>query len=144
MPCEIFKKTHRILDRLHLLIVDSHKSHMAFFDLMKEMNIHVMAIPPHTSHIVQALDSNPFAQFKQLWQRHLSQSYFNTRAKALPKNLFWEVFSPAWNQAMTVANIQSDFRKPGVYLVNFDTIDKAKFTPSSVTCSKNICSPYVD
>ena len=43
-----YLKAHKILDRPHLLIVDSHKSHMynvAFFDLMKEMNIHVMAIP---------------------------------------------------------------------------------------------------
>ena len=62
-----YLKTHKILDRPHLLIVDSHKSHVynvAFFDLMKEMNIHVMDIPPHTRHIVQALDSTPFAQFK--------------------------------------------------------------------------------
>ena len=63
-------KTHKMLDRPHLLIVDSHKSHVynvAFFDLMRDMNIHVMAIPPHTSHIVQVLDSTPFAQFKKLW-----------------------------------------------------------------------------
>ena len=42
-----YLKTHRILDRFHLLIVDSHQSHMynvAFSDLMKEMNIHGMAI----------------------------------------------------------------------------------------------------
>ena len=85
-----YLKTHRILDRLHLLIVDSHKSHMynvAFFDLMKEMKIHVMAIPPHTSHIVQVLDSTPFAQFKKLWQRYLSQWNFNTRAKSLAKKI---------------------------------------------------------
>ena len=53
-------KTHRLLDRPHLLIIDSHKSHIynvAFFDCMKANNIYVMAIPPHTSHIVQALDS---------------------------------------------------------------------------------------
>ena len=61
-----YLKTHRILDRPHLLIVDSYKSHVynvAFFNLMKEINIHVMAIPSHTSHIVQALDSTSFAQF---------------------------------------------------------------------------------
>ena len=103
---------------------------------MKEMNIHVMAIPTHTSHIAQVLDSTPFAQFKKLWQRYLSQWNFYTRANALPKNQFWEVFSPAWNRAMTVANIQSGFRKTGVYPVNFDAIDKAKFNPSIVTDSK--------
>ena len=51
----------------NLLIIDSHKSHMynvAFYEEMKENNIHVLAIPPHTSHLVQALDSTPFAEFK--------------------------------------------------------------------------------
>ena len=62
-------KTHRMLDKPHLLIIDSHKSHVynvAFFDCMKANNIHMLAIPPHTSHIIQALDSTPFVQFKKL------------------------------------------------------------------------------
>ena len=60
-------KTHRKLEKPHLLIIDSHKSHVynvAFFYCMKANNIYVLAIPPHTSHIVQALDSTPFAQFE--------------------------------------------------------------------------------
>ena len=55
------------LDQNHLLIIDSHKSHiynLAFFDELRDNNIHVMAIPPHTSHVLQPLDSTPFAQFK--------------------------------------------------------------------------------
>ena len=46
------------LDHTHLLIIDSHKSHMyylAVFDEMREHNIHVMAIQPHTSHILSPL-----------------------------------------------------------------------------------------
>ena len=56
-------KTHRKLEKPHLLIIDTHKSHVydvAFFDCMKANNIQVLEIPPHTSHIVQALDSTPF------------------------------------------------------------------------------------
>ena len=37
---------------------------VTFYEEMKENNIHVLAIPPHTSHLVQALDSTPFAEFK--------------------------------------------------------------------------------
>ena len=64
-----FLKTHDLLNQKLLIIVDSHKSHVynvAFFEEMLENNIHVLAIPPHTSHIVQALDSTPFAQLKKL------------------------------------------------------------------------------
>ena len=40
---------------------------------MKENDIHVLAIPPHTSHLVQALDSTPFAEFKCCWQKKPTQ-----------------------------------------------------------------------
>ena len=50
-----FLKTQHLLGQ-KLLIIDSHKSHMynvAFFEEMLENNIHILAIPTHTSHIVQ-------------------------------------------------------------------------------------------
>ena len=100
----------------------------------------MLAIPPHTSHIVQALDSTPFAQFKKPWQRHLKEWNFDNKVKCLPKGSFWEVFWPAWSCSMTVGNIQSGFRKTGVYPVNYNAIDKSKFTLSIVTDSKKICS----
>ena len=59
------------LHQNHLLIIDSHKNYvynLTFFDEMRENNIHVMAIPPHTSHILQPLDSIPFVQFRCSWQ----------------------------------------------------------------------------
>ena len=30
---------------------------VAFYEEMKEHNVHALAIPPHTSYLVQALDS---------------------------------------------------------------------------------------
>ena len=134
-----YLKTHGLLDWPHLVIVDSHKSHVynvAFFDEMLENNIHVLAIPPHTSHIVQALDSTPFVQFKQNWQRLLLEYNFDNHGQVLGKGDFFKVVKPAWRHAMTVAWIQSGFRKTGIYPVNFNAIDKSKFTLSEVTDSK--------
>ena len=74
-----FLKSHKLLNRPHILI-DSHKSHvynLPFFEEMLENNIHVMAIPPHMSHIVQALDSTPFAQFKKNGEKLLSEWNFD-------------------------------------------------------------------
>ena len=62
------------LDQSHLLIIDSDKSdiyNLAFFNEMRDNNIHVMPIPPHTSHILQPLDSTPFTQFKRNLQNRL-------------------------------------------------------------------------
>ena len=112
---------------------------MAFFDEMRENNIHVMAIPPHTSHILQPLDSTPFAQFKRNWQNRLLDWNSANNAKILANSHFFEVFLPAWRESMTVAKIQSGFRKTGVFPVNMGAIPKAKYAPSQVTDSKNSC-----
>ena len=93
-----YMKTHGLLDQPHLLIVDSHKSHVynvAFFEEMLENNIHVLAIPSHTSHIVQALDSTPFVQFKQNWQRLLLEYNFDNHGQVLGKGDFLKVVKPA-------------------------------------------------
>ena len=87
------------LDCTHLLIIDSHKSHvynLAFFEEIGENNIHMMAIPPHTSHILQPHDSTPFAQFKHNWQARLLEWNFVTGKKILVNQCFFEVFWPAW------------------------------------------------
>ena len=129
-----------LLNRPNLLIIDSHKSHVynvALYEEMKEHNVHVLAIRPHTSHLVQALDSTPFVQFKSAWQRKLLDWLFNTGTKNLSKKNFFYVFWPTFHESMTVAKIQSGFRCTGIFPVNFNAIDKAKFVPAQVTDSKD-------
>ena len=124
------------MDRPHLLIIDSHKAHIynvAFFQLMRKFNIHVMAIPAHTSHLVQALDSTPFANFKKAWERFLYVWNFDHFGAILGKGDFWDVFWPAWKKAMTVENIQAGFRKTGIYPFSFEASPKEKMGPSNVT-----------
>ena len=136
-----FLNTHNLLNQKHLLIVDSHKSHVynvAFFEEMLENNIHVLTIPPNTSHIVQALDSTPFAQFQKNWQRLLLDYNFDHHGQVVGKGDFFKLVVPAWRHAMTVGRIQSGFRKTGIFPINFEAIDKAKFTPSQVTDSKEM------
>ena len=129
-----------LLGQPNLLILDSHKLHIynvAFYDEMKEHDIHLLAIPPHTSHLVQALDSTPFAEFKHCWQKNLLNWLFNNKGLVLSKKSFSEVFWPSFQESMTVAKIQSGFRKTGVFPINMNAIDKAKFAPAQVTDSKD-------
>ena len=83
-----------LLGQPNLLIIDSHKSHMynvAFYEEMKENNIHVLAIPPHISHLVQALDYTSFAEFKCCWQRNLLDWLFHNKGVTLSKKYFFDV-----------------------------------------------------
>ena len=129
-----------LLNKPNLLVKNLHKSHVynvVFYEEMKEHNVHVLAFPPHTSHLVQALDYAPFAKFKSACQRKLLDWLFNTGAKNLSKKNFFDVFWPAFHESMTVAKIQSGFCHTGIFPVNFNAIDKAKFVPVQVTDSKD-------
>ena len=135
-----FVKYLDFLGQPNLLILDSHKSHIynvAFYDEMKEHDIHVLAIPPQTSNLVQALDSTPFAEFKCCWQKNLLNWLFNNKGLVLSKKSFFEVFWPSFQESMTVTKIQSGFRKTGAFPINMNAIDKAKFAPAQVTDSKD-------
>ena len=75
-----FLKSNRLADKTKLLIIDGHKSHLynlPFYKAMRANNIEILTIPPHTYHLLQALNLVPFAQFKKHWESNLMK-YNNT------------------------------------------------------------------
>ena len=59
-----YLKKEGLANKKNLLIVDGHKSHLynlPFYEAMRANGIEVLTIPPHTSHVLQPLDSVPFA-----------------------------------------------------------------------------------
>ena len=88
-------KSWKLLNRPHLLLLDAHKSHvynLRFIKLMIEMNIHVLAIPPHTSHKLQPLDNAPFANFKTSWNENLIQYLFQSIGCSMPNGWIFLLF----------------------------------------------------
>ena len=96
-------------------------------------NIKVLAIPGHTSHILQPLDFTPFANFKTAWNQNLSQYLASNAGCAMPKQHFWIPFWPSWHKAMTVAVIQSGFRKTGIFPVKRRVIKDSDLGASATT-----------
>ena len=100
-------------------------------------DIDVLTIPPHTSHLLQALDSVPFAQFKKYWEHNLCK-YNNTHSPCpLNKVDFWDVFIPSWNQAMVPKNIIAGFWHTGIYSFDPTAIPKAAMASSLVIDKEN-------
>ena len=77
---------------------------------------------PGTSHVLQPLDNAPFCVLKKCWYAGLQQYNHETGGKAPSKTDFMSVFWPAFTQAMTVANIQTAFRKTGMYPIDHQAI----------------------
>ena len=93
-----FLKANGLADKTNLLIIDGHKSHLynlPLYEVMRANNIEILTIPPHTSHLLQPLDSVPFAQFKKYCESNLMK-YNNTHSgRVLNKVNFWDVFVPS-------------------------------------------------
>ena len=120
-------------DKHNLLLMDSHNSHtfnFQFIKLMNENNIHVLALPAHTTHCLQPLDDVPFANFKGAWYEGVRQYVRSSGAKKLSKAEFFHVFSPAWVKAITVNQIKAGFRNTGVWPVDRKAISDSKIGPS--------------
>ena len=129
-------KRNQRLGKPHLLLLDGHKSHiynLPFLLLMVVNKIEVLAIPGHTSHILQPLDSTPFANFKTNWNIKLREYLFKNIGMEMPKHDFWISFFPAWRKSLTVAAIQSGFHKMGIFQVNRNVIKISDLGPSSAT-----------
>ena len=75
--------------RPHLLVLDQQFSHLynsEFLELMKNNNVHVLALPSHTSHWLQPLDRGVFKSFKNTWKEMFTR---NTAGRKLEKDFFW-------------------------------------------------------
>ena len=131
-----YLRQQELNDRPHLLIVDSHSSHLynlPFYQVMKENNIHVFTIPLHTSHILQPLDSTPFAMFKRHWEVNLMKYNAAHHGRSLNKVDFWDVFTPSFNSAMVSKNILSGFCRTGISPYDPTAISVESLMPSQVT-----------
>ncbi|GFR80196.1 tigger transposable element-derived protein [Elysia marginata] len=67
---------HPTEEKQVILILDNHKSHLSLeaLEFAKKKCIHILTLPPHTSHKTQPLDRTVFGPLK---------TYFNAAANAL-------------------------------------------------------------
>ena len=92
-----------------------------------------MGLKPHTSHLLQPLDKNPFSSFKDAFNNALHKCNRHMGAKFLKKEDFFSVFNVAWEKAMTKKNIVAGFRRSGLWPPNRHVISPEQLGPSAVS-----------
>jgi len=120
----------------HILLLDGHGSHLynlQFMQLMTENSVEVFCFPPHTSHILQPADISVFKSLKTHWTTEGLKFTRHTAGKKVGKDNFFKVFVPAWSKSATVDNIQSGFRRSGIFPFNPSAVPKDVFLPSLTT-----------
>lgn len=119
-----------------LLILDGHSTHVKNLDLVlaaKESNVHILCIPPHTSHKLQPLDltfmkplKTYHAQECKTWLRSHPGQIHNLRTVG-------EMFGKAYMRAATPQNAIKGFASAGIYPFNRHIFPDEEFAASITT-----------
>ena len=87
----------------------------------------MLCLPPHTSHEAQPLDVGVFAPLKVQWTKVCHELYQKHPGSVVTKFNFSRLFSQAWCNAVTPANVMSGFLRAGVH----------PFNPNAITVTEN-------
>jgi len=99
-----------------LLICDGHESHVSadFVAFCIDNRIHLLSLPPHTSHIVQPLDVGCFGPLKKAMSREL-QRFNRTQISRLQKFEWAEAYERARVTALRPDNVFGGWRGAGLF-----------------------------
>ena len=133
-------------ERPHLLILDGHSSHESLDILMKAMeeNIHILALPPHTTHALQPLDKAVFGPLNHAYNEVCSAYLQENALHQINKWTIPALFRQAWDKAVTGANIRSGFRSCGIYPLDSSVIPDKLCGPSQPTDKPVIVENHPD
>lgn len=111
-----------------LLLYDGHRSHISPYlvDWAKDNNIILFVLPPHTSHILQPLDVGCFGAFSKIYSDECQKHQRNTGSVVGRYNVC-SIACKAYTKGLSPANLQSSFRKSGIYPFNPSAIGTTVF-----------------
>ena len=118
--------------RPQLLVLDGHSSHesLAILELAIQHDIHILCLPPHTTHALQPLDRSVFGPLNKAFNNVCSEFLAENALHSVNKWSFPGLLSSSWDIAFTKSNIQSGFRACGIYPFNPRAVDQGMLLPS--------------
>ena len=118
-----------------MLFLDGHLSHISLdvIDMAKDYNIHIICLPPHSSHAWQPLDVGVYGPAKKVWQQILREFYLREGFQNISKGQFASLFNLLTKTAFRREHAVGGFRKTGFYPLDKETmLDQAKIRASFI------------
>ena len=118
-----------------LLILDNHVSHVSIeaITFAKSHHIHMLSLPPHSSHKTQPLDRNFFRPMKAYYDAAADSWSVSHPGQVLSVYNVAELVKVAFERAATVENAVQGFQATGIYPFDRNKFSEADFAPSEVT-----------
>jgi DDE superfamily endonuclease len=119
--------------RKRLLLCDGHDSHISaqFVQFCIDHSIVLFLLPPHSSHLLQALDVGVFGPVKNTMSSQLNRLYA-TEISRLQKAEWLEHYAKARSIAITSKNICAGWRGAGLFPTNINRILRVLPDPPSI------------
>ena len=119
-------------ERPQLLILDGHGSHevLELLEKAREKDIHILALPPHTTHALQPLDKVVFGPFKRAYRRVCTE-YLSERSAHTVNKISWPgLLRKTWQETMGADLIRKAFEATGIVPFNRQRIPDKVFAPA--------------
>ncbi|KAI0999582.1 hypothetical protein K3495_g8613 [Podosphaera aphanis] len=134
-----------------LLLVDGHGSHtnVNFQWECYKNKVHMVYMPPHTSHILQPLDLLCFSPLKARYRRLIEDLSTIHDSAPIKKQRFIKCYNEARNKRLTVIRIKGGWRAAGLFPFNRQKGLKSPFTqppsqPRPITPERQINRRQID
>jgi hypothetical protein len=117
-----------------LLLYDGHKSHISLELIEWAQNQHIVlfVLPAHTSHVLQPMDIGCFGPFERIFNNECHKFMRQNCSKPITKYNVCSLACKAYLLALSPGNLQSSFKRTGIYPYNPDVIDRSNVVPSQV------------
>ncbi|KAJ8304314.1 hypothetical protein KUTeg_017897 [Tegillarca granosa] len=115
-----------------LVLYDGHKSHVAMgiIDWARKENIVLFILPPHTSQILQPLDVSVFGPFEVAWRSACHSHLRDTGGNIITRYDVCKIACSVYTKTLTPSNIQSAFKKSGIYPFDPSIIPDTALAPA--------------
>ena len=117
-----FEPMTRNNSKPRILIVDGHSSHIHYRVVQFALNhgIHMICLPPHSTHLMQPLDVGCFGLMQRAYQRYL-QSWFAANPTGLiSKAVFHGLLTLTRQEVFTAEIILAAWKKSGCWPIDLD------------------------
>lgn len=116
-----------------LLILDGHTSHTKNLEVLEKAKInhvHIISIPPHTSHKSQPLDVSFMGPLKTYYGKALNRCMKRLNGNPITAYHVAGLVNDAFTAAATVIVAQNGFRKTGIYPFNRQVFPESDYAPA--------------
>ncbi|XP_060520847.1 uncharacterized protein LOC132698671 [Cylas formicarius] len=118
-----------------LLILDNHSSHLslAAVNFCRENGIHLLTLPPHSSHKMQPLDRGFLGPLKTKFAYECDKWLSSNPGRVIGQTEVAQLVNEALKKVATVNNATSGFRTSGIWPIDREIFSEEDFAAASVT-----------